>query len=215
MLVNLNDMKLLTLFVFFLILSPVFSQVENLPDPYHGYQENLPFIFYNRSEITTLDLFNPAISAMEVFQFDMGSFQNKYHLKIFTQELRYGKVVATDTLFNAANTYSYFVEGQYRNGFYNEIKIFTLKHMNYCSADIRTYAFSTQADLSLQAEGKEDDFLLKDFKETQWKLNEAIPLLIFAFPGPDSPAQEDDSPEILMKTSEYAILVNYLISSYE
>ncbi|WP_224490895.1 hypothetical protein [Robertkochia flava] len=209
-------MKRLIPYLFSLLPCTVFAQGIDLPDIPNPPGDEIPYLILRNQGFVTLDHnANPEMASIALFRVNLDSKHHKYRLKVFTEEYHNGVLVASDTLMNTLNTYSYFLEGKQRNGFINDLKFFTLKAENHCALEIRTLAMNIHKDLILEPEKPEEHFYLFPFGNTPWILNRKTPVLIFGSYRTENPKDHPSDQERLLETSAHYILVQYLMTEPE
>ena len=216
------------LLLFLLVTLVGFSQSEKQVDNRPQIEKEDSNDMYNQSKMTTLDLLEALeLASIRVYKFDIGTFDKEYKLQIFADEYVYGELIKTDTLVNYTNDYGFWIDGEYNQGFINQIKIFTKTEENQSTLNIKTYALGTTKEINL---GKTDNgqfYNWREYEETKWKLDEKVPLLIFAsswldkeynfhrFCGVVNLKENDERTQELLDYSPNYIVINYKISEIE
>jgi hypothetical protein len=180
---------------------------------------------YNVSEITTLDLLEALdLASIRIFKFGLGSFDKEYKFQIFADEYLDGKLVNTDTLLDHTNVYGFFIEEDYFPGFIDQLKIFTKTEENQSELRLNTYAFSIKKEVSLNINDERQFFIWREYKDATWKLNQKVPLLVFAsswldkkydfhrFCGVVKLAENEKDTKELLKSSPNYITISYKVS---
>jgi hypothetical protein len=221
-------MKKLFLLPILLISISVYSQSEKPIDNRTQTEKEDSNDMYNQSKMTTLDLLEALeLASIRVHKFDIGTFDKEYKLEIFADEYVNGKLIKTDTLVNYTNDYGFWIDGEYNQGFIDQIKIFTKTDENQSTLNIRTYALETTKEINLGKTDNRQFYNWREYEETKWKLNEKVPLLIFAsswldkeynfhrFCGVVNLKKNDERTQELLDYSPNYIVINYKVSEIE
>ena len=221
-------MKNLLLLSFLLISISAYSQSKKPVDNRPKIEKEDSNDMYNQSKMTTLDLLEALeLASVRIHKFDIGSFEKEYNLQLFADEYVNGKLIKTDTLVNYKNDYGFWIDGEYNQGFIDQIKIFTKTNKNQSTLSIKTYALTTTKDINLGKTDYRQFYNWREYKETKWKLNEKIPLLIFAsswldkkynfhrFCGVVKLKENDERTQELLDYSPNYIVINYKISEID
>merc|ERR1711974_210714 len=164
------------------------------------------------------------LASIRVFKFDIGTFDKEYALLIFADEYVNGKLIKTDTLVDYRNDYGFSIDGEINQAFIDQIKIFTKTEENYSKLNIRTYSMGTTKEINLAKTDNRQFYNWRAYNETKWKLNEKIPVLIFAsswldkkhnfhrFCGVPILKENDERTQELLDFSPNYIVINYKIS---
>ncbi len=186
------------------------------------FQKEDPFNKFQAEEVTRLDILH-AFDAIDVgiYKFDLGKFDQAYQLYVFADTYENGKLTSIDTLFSETNEYIYFEAGEkdYRVDLYDQIKIITRQDENTSELRINTYAFSLKREVKLKQWEEEQFFNWRAYGDTYWKLNEKIPMLVFASSWKDKrygfqrfcgvvvlDNEEKDTWELLNNSPTYAVI---------
>ena len=183
---------------------------------------------YRQGEITTLDLLQALeLAGVRVHKFQIGTFDKEYKLQIFADEYIQGKLIKSDTLVDFKNDYGFWIDGEYNQGFIDQIKIFTKTEDNYSKLNIRTYALGTTKEINLGRTDHRQFYNWRAYQDTQWKMNQKVPLMIFAsswldktynfhrFCGVINLKENDEDTQELLDYSPNYIVINYKISQAE
>jgi hypothetical protein len=154
---------------------------EALKDNRTQLQKEDSFNLYNQEDITTLDMLEALdLASIRIHKFALGRFDKKYNLQIIADEYYQGKIVNTDTLVDYNNTYLYWIDEKDYGGVIDQIKIFTKTDNNQAELMIKTYSMSTRKEVSLDIEDERQFFVWRAFENAEWKLEQKVPLLVFA-----------------------------------
>ncbi len=221
-------MKKLFLLSLLLISISVYSQSEKPVDNRPQIEKEDSNDMYNQSKMTTLDLLEALeLASIRAHKFDIGTFDKEYNFQVFADEYVNGKLIKTDTLVNYKNDYGFWIEGEYNQGFIDQIKIFTKTEENQSTLNIRTYALGTTKEINLGRTDNRQFYNWREYEETKWKLNEKVPLLIFAsswldkkynfhrFCGVVNLKENDERTQELLDYSPNYIVINYKISEIQ
>ena len=218
--------------LFLLLLMPisisVYSQSEKPVDNRPQIEKEDSNDMYNQSKMTTLDLLEALeLASIRAHKFDIGTFDKEYNFQVFADEYVNGKLIKTDTLVNYKNDYGFWIDEEYYQGFIDQIKIFTKTEENQSTLNIRTYALGTTKEINLGKTDNRQFYNWREYEETKWKLNEKVPLLIFAsswldkeynfhrFCGVVNLKENDERTQELLDYSPTYIVINYKISEIE
>lgn len=206
----------------------IIHESEQIPDLRTQLEKEDSNDFYNQSQITTLDLIEALeLASVGIHKFKLGEFEKEYKFQIFADEYVNGKLTKTDTLLDYKNDYGYYVDGDFKQGFIDQLKIFTKTDDNQCELKITTYALGTKKEISLEKVDDRQFYKWREYEETSWKLNQKVPLLIFAsswldkdydfhrFCGVVKLKENDERTNELLNYSPNFILINYMISEIE
>ena len=105
---------------------------------------------------------------------EAGKFKKEYKFQIFADEYVNGKLTKTDTLLDYKNDYGYYVDGDFKQGFIDQLKIFTKTDDNQCELKITTYALGTKKEISLEKVDDRQFYKWREYEETSWKLNQKV-----------------------------------------
>ena len=215
-----------TIILFLLTAITAYSQ-EFAKDPRSQLQKEDTNDLYSINEITELDIVEAlGLAGIQIHKFDLGEFDEKYDLHLFADEYVHGKLVKTDTLLAYHNQYHYFLEGKEEpsSDYIDQIKIFTRTDENTSTLLIRTYVLATQKEIGLSKLDNQQFFLWREYKETAWKPNQKIPLMVFAsswldkkynfhrFCGVAKLSEGDEGTDELLNSSPNYIVINYKVS---
>lgn len=136
---------------------------------------------YTQSNISTLDLLEALeLAGVRAHKFNIGKMEKEYKFLMFADEYINGKLVKTDTLVDYTNEYGFWIDEEYNPGYIDQIKVFTKTEENLATINIRTYALGTTKEINLGKTDTRQFYNWRAYKDTQWKLNTKVPLLIFA-----------------------------------
>lgn len=218
-------MKKILLLSLLMISISVYSQSEKPVDKRPQIEKEDSNDMYNQSKMTTLDLLQALeLASIRVHKFDIGTFDKEYKFEVFADEYVNGKLIKTDTLVNYKNDYGFWIDGNYNQGFIDQIKIFTKTEENNSTLNIRTYALGITKEINLGKTDNQQFYNWREYEETKWKMNEKVPLLIFAsswfdkennfhrFCGVVNLKENDERTQELLDYSPNYIVINYKIS---
>lgn len=219
--------KLILILIAFLSVN-LYSQTEKKLDKRSQLEKEDANNLYSQSKISTLDLIEALeLASIRVHKFDIGEFNKEYKLHIFSEEYVNGKLIKTDTLLDFKNDYGFWIDGNYNQGFIDQIKVFTKTDENNSVLKIRTYALETRKQINLGKTDHRQFYHWREYENTKWKINEKIPLLIFAsswldkignfhrFCGVVKLKENDEKTTELLTSSPNYIVINYKISEIE
>lgn len=177
-------MKSLLLFslLSILIFHPSVAQ-EIKPDRRMQIQKEDAHNAYHSDEINQLDVLQALeFAGIQVKKFNLGKFDTIYQFFLVAEEYRNGQLVDTDTLLSGSNKYHYYERGrkEYFHDFIDQIKFVTKDTDNKSKMKISTYAVSGTRTLELEKFDEKQFFVWRSYRNTHWRLNQKIPLMIFA-----------------------------------
>lgn len=218
-------MKKLFLVSLLLISVNIYSQSKKPLDKRSQLEKEDSNDMFNQSKMTTLDLLEALeLASIRIHKFDIGTFEKEYNLQIFADEYVNGKLIQTDTLLNFKNDYGFWIDGKYNQGFIDQLKIFTKTEDNQSTLNIRTYSVETTKKINLKKIDNRQFYKWRAYKESKWKLDRKVPLLIFAsswldnqhnfhrFCGVVNLKENDKRTQELLDHSPNYIVINYKIS---
>ena len=183
---------------------------------------------YNQEEITKLDLLEALdLASIRIHKFAIGTFDKEYKLQIFADEYKQAEIVKTDTLLDYNNLYGYWVDGNHYPGFIDQIKVFSKTEDNQAELLIKTYALSTRKELGLEIDDERQFFNWREFEKTVWKIDQKVPLLVFAsswldkkydfhrFCGVVKLNKDNEETKELLSLSPNYIIISFLITENE
>lgn len=201
------------------------SQTKKVVDSRSQLEKEDSNDLYNQSEITTLDLLEALdLASIKIHKFKIGIFDREYKIEIFADEYVNGELINSDTLLDFINDYGFWIDGKYNQGFIDQIKFFTKTEENKSTLKISTYSLIAQKEINLGRSDNRQFYVWREYENTQWKLNENIPLLIFAsswldkklnthrFCGVIKLKENDVRTTELLTSSPNYIVINYKIS---
>ena len=183
---------------------------------------------YNQSDISTLDLLEALeMAGVRVYKFDIGKMNKLYKFQIYAEEYVNGKRIKTDTLVDYNNEYGFWVDEEYNPAYIDQIKVFTKTEENYAKINIRTYAMGSTKEINLGKTDHRQFYNWRAYDDTKWKLNEKVPLLIFAsswldkqynfhrFCGVVKLKENDKGTQELLDYSPNYVVLSYKISEMQ
>ncbi|MEM6842387.1 MAG: DUF5041 domain-containing protein [Bacteroidota bacterium] len=219
-------MKYIIFYITFLAITNSYSQ-KIKEDPRNQLEKEDSNDLYNANDINELDVLEALdLVGVQIHKFDLGEFDRKYNFYLLADEYVHGKLAKTDTLLAYHNQYHYFLEGVEKpsTDYIDQIKIFTRTEENTSTLKIRTYVFGTQKEIGLSKLDNRQFFLWREYKETKWKPEKKIPLMIFAsswldkehnfhrFCGVAKLSEGEEGTNELLTSSPNYIVINYKVS---
>jgi hypothetical protein len=138
---------------------------------------------YKSDQITKLDLLEALeFAGIQIHKFKIGRFDKKYYLKLMVDEYVNGKKVKSDILYSEDNLYHYYLSGkkEYFLDYIDQIKIITKDEENKSLLFIKTYKMSTRKEITYQKRDEKQFYLWRRYLDTEWKVNQEIPLMVYA-----------------------------------
>lgn len=140
-----------------------------------------PMKIYNLDETSILDLLEMIeVQGVRMNKFEFGNFDKDYKILLLSDKYDSGNLIKTDTLGQFESTYRYYEEEKPYYDYMDKIKIITKDDDTKSELFIKTYAFSSKAQIELKRTNKNSFFNWRNYKNTDWKLNKKIPLMVFA-----------------------------------
>jgi hypothetical protein len=138
---------------------------------------------YRADNITELDLLHALkMVGIQVHKFKLGDFDKGYNFYIIIDEYIDGKIAKTDTVMKDSNEYTYGYDGKkYSVDYIDQIKIMSKDDDNKSQISIFTY-FMERTDIKFECKKTmaSQFFAWRNYADTRWRLNEKIPLMVFA-----------------------------------
>ena len=175
-------------------------------------------------KVTTLDLMQALeLEGIHINKFNIGDFDQTYNLFIMADEYENGKIVKTDTLLAENNEYTFWEGGseKYFHDYIDQIKVFAKDSANKSLLNIRIYSVETRKNIALKKTDDRQFFNWRAYTDTKWKLNEKVPLMVFAsswedkkykfhrFCGVVNLAKDDKGTEELLSSSPNYIVISF------
>lgn len=220
--------KTISCLICFLLLGCLQIQAQKVkPDP------RLPLLKedsqnkYRSTEITQLDLLHALdFAGIRVQKFKLGRFDQQYQLHIFAETYEKGEIVKRDTLFAGDNQYHYFEQGEkdYFYDYLDQLKFISKSEDNRSEIRLHTYAMSTKKEVALKKWDDQQFYNWRYFADAHWKLNQQIPLMVFAsswkdkrygfhrFCGAVNLKEGDKDTQELLQESPTYVLFSYQVS---
>ncbi|MCA0132140.1 DUF5041 domain-containing protein [Winogradskyella alexanderae] len=183
---------------------------------------------YNQADMSTLDLLEALeLAGIRVHKFNIGEMDKLYKFQIFAEEYVNSKLIKTDTLVDYNNEYGFWIDEEYNPAYIDQIKIFTKTEENFAKINIRTYAMGSTKEINLGKTDHRQFYNWRAYEDTQWKLNENVPLLIFAsswldkqfnfhrFCGVVNLKENDEGTQELLDNSPNYVVLSFRISEME
>jgi len=141
-------------------------------------------------------------------------------------EYKDGKVIGSELIFDDDNEYHYYETGkkEYFLDFIDQIKLFTKTEEQRIIIYADTDKFRTKKELAIKKTEEEQFFVWRRYRNSKWKLNEKIPLILYAsswkdpkhgfqrFCGAVILSPDDEKTKELLSNSPNYFLVSYLVS---
>ena len=143
-----------------------------------------PLNLYNSAKINSIDFLEALdILGIQIHKVELGEFDEKKNLILLIEEFESGILKSVDTLSLTSNEYyeSFNENGSPNMGFINQIKFFTKTENERSELIVKTYQGQIAKRLvKLKKTDNNQFFLWRNYKETNWKADKKVPLLIFA-----------------------------------
>jgi len=185
---------------------------------------------YRSDQVTNLDLLQALeLSGIRIHKFQIGKFDKKYGLLIMISEIKDGKEIKTDTVFNGYNDYDYYKTGgnEFNTDFIDQIKIISKVEDTTLIFYFSTYGQSFKERLHYEKYEGASFYNIRSYTDTKWCINEKIPLLIFAsswkdkqggfqrFCGAVNLSRNDEKTDELLSSSPHYFLISYLVKEFK
>ena len=136
---------------------------------------------HNVNETTILDILDALESqGIRINKFKFGTFDKRYDIYLLYDVYNDGIITKKDTLCFFENTYRHYESDESYFDFIDHIKIVTKDSLSKSKLTIKTYSFLLRKDIELTKIHKKAFFIWRRYSDTKWKLNEKIPLMIYA-----------------------------------
>jgi hypothetical protein len=174
--------------------------------------------------VTTLDLIHALEwDGIHINKFDIGEFDQTYNIFIMADEYENGKIVKTDTLLAENNEYTFYEEGKekYFHDYIDQIKVISKDSAHKSRLSVRIYSVEVFNNIALKKTDDRQFFNWRAYTDTKWKLNEKVPLMVFAsswedkkykfhrFCGVVNLAKDDKGTEELLSSSPNYIVISF------
>lgn len=187
-----------------------------------------PLNLYNSAKINSIDFLEALdILGVQIHKVELGEFDEKKNLILLIEEFESGVLKSVDTLSLTSNEYyeSINENGSPNMGFINQIKFFTKTENERSELLVKTYQGQiTKRFLKLRKTDDNQFFLWRNYKETYWKADKKVPLLIFAsswfderinnhiFCGIAKLTENTESTDELLNNSPNYLMVSYKVT---
>ena len=139
---------------------------------------------WRADDISQLDLLHAlSIAGIRVHKFKLGDFDKAYQFHVIIDEFVNGKITKTDTILNETNEYTEPIRGEkgYNVHFIDQIKIISQDDDNKSKLKIFTYLLESRSiEIACKKDKKDQFFSWRNYADATWKLNQKIPLMVFA-----------------------------------
>lgn len=169
------------LICFFIISAQIVKSQEFKQDNRSSETRVNTSLFSKADNITNEDIVQALnISGIGIHKFELGEFKKKRKLLIMLEKYHNGNLEKTDTIMNASNTYLYSDDtGTVYYDYLKEIKVFT-RDLDEGSL-VRIYSsIRDEINIALPKSNDITYFEWREYKNTDWKLDQRIPLLMYA-----------------------------------
>lgn len=220
---------LLTLFLVLSLNLDLFSQQYKSDNRHQILKEDSDNQFQS-DLINNLDLLEALnFAGISINKFDLGVFDKTYQFLIIQEEFKDGKIIKTDTIFEGENTYDYYLKGKkdYFTAYIDQIKVFTQLKDTTLMMKFSTYGISIIKTIHFQISDKDVFYNLRKYIDTKWKLNDKIPLLVFAsswedkewgfqrFCGVTNLSRDNKETDELLNSSPHYYVFSYITKELE
>jgi hypothetical protein len=139
---------------------------------------------WRSEDINQLDMLHAlSINGIRIHKFKIGDFDKAYQFDMIIDEYLNGNLVKTDTILSETNEYSEMNKGEkgYMTHFIDQIKVISQDDDNKSKLKIFTYLLESRSIEIICKKDKKDQFYSwRNYADVAWKLNQKIPLMIFA-----------------------------------
>lgn len=141
---------------------------------------------FQSEDINNLDLIQAlSLMGISIHKFRLGEFDKKYTLAILIDEYQDGKLIDSRTLINNNNIYYHWPEPADENSqpffdYIDQISFYAKETDGEVAISISTYSFSLKNNIKQNKTRDGQFYNWRRYSKTEWKLNEPIPMLVYA-----------------------------------
>ncbi len=181
---NTSMKKTFALIFLFFCINPYLKSQEFKVDTRLQFEREDPLNIYENEKMTPLDILQAMeVLGIQIHKFDLGKFDGEYDIQLLSEKYKDGKLLKTDTIAQFESIYRYYESSDQEAPYYdymNQIKLITKDSANKSRIHIKTLPMSTYADIELDKANEYSFFIWRRYKNTEWKLEKKIPLMIYA-----------------------------------
>lgn len=143
-------------------------------------KENSPRMYYPES-FSMLDIIK-ALDKLGIglYDFQLKNLEKNYDLILVANKFEKGRIIETDTLARFDSAYRYYEADKPYFDYLDNIKITTNTIDNKAEVYVDSYSYGSKSIIELNRTNKNSKFYWRRYKNTDWKLDQKVPLLIFA-----------------------------------
>ena len=145
-----------------------------------------PQNLYLSDRITKIDLIQALeLSGITIHKFYLGKFDKKYNIQMILEEYENGRIVDSTIIFNQNNAYYYLPDEMNENeetfmDFIDQYAFYTNENGNNIDITISSYNANARCKIKQKRTRDNQFYQWRNYSKTDWKLNEKIPLLLYA-----------------------------------
>jgi hypothetical protein len=156
---------------------------EVIPETNQTKRED-PLNLFNSEKMNSIDLLEALdFIGVQIHKADLGEFDKRRNLLVLIEEFENGVLKTTDTIASIDNEYYETNDENERPtiGLIDQLKIFTKTNNEKSELNIKTYnGLITKEVVELKKVDDDQFFLWIKYKESTWKANKKVPLMVFA-----------------------------------
>lgn len=226
--------KILLLFYSILFFINFSYAQEYKKDPRNQITKEDALYVYNEKNITKIDLLKALeMLGVNIFKFDVGEFDKKYNISLTMNEYVNGVKQSSKEIMEGENIYYYSMDSVYTEeseilyDYSNQLSFYTKVKDSIVYVEVSDYNKNNKFTFSEKKEREAQFYSWRYYKYTPWKLNEEIPLLIYASSWFDSKneierfcgvailAQDDADTEELLDSSLHYFCFSIKVTEIE
>jgi len=217
----------LSLFIF----TNIYSQ-EYKKDTRNQFIKDDALKMYNAHSINNVDLLKAlSLLGVQVFKFDIGEFQQEYKISITMDEYLNGEKINSKEIIKGNNIYYYSTDSIYTENseiFYdyiNQLSFYVNEKDSIVNITFSDYSTDTRLSLHKKKEREPQFYSWRYYRDSQWKLNENVPLLVYAsswldnksnierFCGVATLSVDDEDTTELLRNSPHYFCFNFKVTN--
>lgn len=178
--------KTFALFISFLYFTNIFSQ-EYQKDTRSQYIKEDVLGTYKAELIDNIDILNALkLLGVNVYKFNIGEFDKKYNITITMDEYSDGVKLNSLKIAQEDNTYFYSTDSVYTENskvlydYIDQLSFYTKENDSIVYVEVSNYSHSSRVNFHKKNERDSQFYSWRYYRNTKWKLNIDIPLLIYA-----------------------------------
>lgn len=225
--------KILFLFIAFVCFSSVHAQ-KFQKDVRNQLAKEDALNTYNAELISKIDILKALeLSGVNIYKFNIGKFDKRYKISLTMDEYINGVKQNSKEIIQGDNRYYYATDSIYTEDteiFYDYIDLlffYVKDNDSIVNIVISNYDRDSRVAFSKKKEKRSQFYIWRYYQDTQWKLNEEIPLLIYAsswfdsinnierFCGVATLSKDDEDTKELLNSSPHYFCFSFKVTEIE